>query len=131
MRVRRSVEFSCFFFFPLRKYLLVTFFDLDQAFEVRALVRRACAGPLPAPQQQTLLQALEKDPRLAFQAGVTPAAMAPLVEHNPLIAVDLLLRLLPSSQKDALLDALARTDMSLHSMEVVNRLTTVCICGVR
>eukprot|EP00804_Cyclotella_cryptica_P030023 CCRYP_016948-RA/>CCRYP_016948-RA protein AED:0.22 eAED:0.22 QI:206/1/1/1/1/1/2/185/632 len=75
--------------------------------------------------------------KIMSEAGLSPQNLPRLVENNPLVATECLLLILTSSEdsaanrKNDYLSALAGMDMSIHSMEVVNRLATHSTQGDR
>jgi hypothetical protein len=94
--------------------------DKEQVF---VLLQQAVANPLPPAQNQQLITALESNPKYAMDGDVSPKKLPALIESNPLVAIQLLLAIMNKAEAIApYFTELIHMDMSLHSMEVINRL---------
>ncbi|UJR30640.1 hypothetical protein I4U23_018164 [Adineta vaga] len=92
--------------------------------EVRLLMDKAYHGAINLQQQHKILEELDHDPDLVHHLGLTPQKLPLLVENNPSISINCLLKLISSNHMTEYLQVLVQMNMSLHSMEVVNRLST-------
>ncbi|XP_053674436.1 CCR4-NOT transcription complex subunit 11 [Anopheles nili] len=91
---------------------------------LRTLLHQSFRQALSIADQQTLVNELEKDTQQTHLSCVTPEKLPNLIEYNPTIAIEILMRMLKTRHIDAYLEEIVGMELSLHSMEVVNRLTT-------
>uniref|UniRef100_A0A914VPA9 CCR4-NOT transcription complex subunit 11 n=1 Tax=Plectus sambesii TaxID=2011161 RepID=A0A914VPA9_9BILA len=89
------------------------------------LLEKALTGPLQTAESNKLIEALKADDTLVKRVNMSPEKLPKLVEDNPMIAVEVLYILIPTKEISTYFEALVNMDLSVHGMEVVNRLTTI------
>ncbi|CAE7024221.1 CNOT11 [Symbiodinium natans] len=96
--------------------------------DVRQLLAKAVTQPLPEPQFQAAINGLKEAGEVEDHFGIAPGKLGGLVESNPAVATELLVKLKGTADFPKYLNALLDMEMSLHSMEVVNQLlSAVCL----
>uniref|UniRef100_A0A6G1SQ14 CCR4-NOT transcription complex subunit 11 n=1 Tax=Aceria tosichella TaxID=561515 RepID=A0A6G1SQ14_9ACAR len=98
--------------------------DEAQMKEIRGLMQKALSTALTLSETPTIIECLRKGGITAQDLGLTPNMLPTLVESNPLVAIEALLSLMHTDLISDYLCVLVKMEMSVHSMEVVNRLTT-------
>jgi hypothetical protein len=71
---------------------------LDATAEFKLLVEKAFQTPLTITQIQKIVSALQANPNLIHVCGLTPKRLPQLVENNPNLAIEFLLKLTSSDQ---------------------------------
>lgn len=92
--------------------------------EAKSLMQKALTTSLTLVETPAIIESLRKGVATAQDFGLTPNKLPALVENNPLVAIEALLSLMHSDHISDYLCVLVKMEMSVHSMEVVNRLTT-------
>jgi hypothetical protein len=98
--------------------------DTNGSEEIRSLMTLALEGPINQEQAKSIKMLLDKDSTIIHKSGLNNSNLPRLVENNPAVAIEALMKLVDSSQFPEFLSALVNMEMSLESMDVVNRLTT-------
>lgn len=96
----------------------------DEILEAKRLMQKALTTSLTLVETPVIIENLRKGIITAHELGLTPNKLPTLVENNPLVAIEALLSLMHSDYISEYLFILVKMEMSVHSMEVVNRLTT-------
>lgn len=112
------------FFRPLYDPTLCS--NVSPGGDAKRLMGQAFKQALMTQDQQRLSAALDAEPSLITEMSgslLTPERLPELVENNPLVAINVLLKLMNSDQITEYFCVLVNMELSLHSIEVVNRLT--------
>uniref|UniRef100_A0A7S4DUG8 CCR4-NOT transcription complex subunit 11 n=1 Tax=Lotharella globosa TaxID=91324 RepID=A0A7S4DUG8_9EUKA len=90
----------------------------------REVLAKALKSTLGSTDLHLLTKTLQKRPDVVSRIGMTPKKLPPLIEKNPDVAYEMLLKLMDTPVIPEYFAVIVKMDMSLHSMDVVNRLTT-------
>lgn len=98
--------------------------EAPESNDSKRLMQKALVTSLTLAETPVVIDMLRKGSPTATDLGLTPSQLPALVENNPLVAIEALLSLMHSEFISDYLCVLVKMEMSVHSMEVVNRLTT-------
>ncbi|KAJ6225984.1 hypothetical protein M0813_00949 [Anaeramoeba flamelloides] len=89
------------------------------------LMKKAFTSQLSQPEQQQIIVILENEPKILKDSKVTSENITNLVEKNPIISFEILkLFLQDEESKSIYLHSLLNAKVTLHSMEVINKLSS-------
>ncbi|KAG5451223.1 CCR4-NOT transcription complex subunit 11 [Clonorchis sinensis] len=92
--------------------------------ELRTLLNKAMNSTLQQSDQQTIVQMISENPNLVHSLGINVENLPNLVNRNPVIAIEILAVLVDSPKAEEFYDALVSMEVTVDSLEVVNRLAT-------
>jgi CCR4-NOT transcription complex subunit 11 len=98
----------------------------------RLVLQQLSGSTMQQPGQEPSTVRTDTGLRLIQESGLSPETLRRLVEHNPVIAYECLVHILTSAVEEArneYLASLLDMDMSLHTLEVVNRLAMHGLSG--
>lgn len=98
--------------------------NLSSSSQIKCLLAQACTTPLIPTHQQKLLLIVESNMHMLLQCGLEPSIIPGIVENNPIIAIECLIKIIHETEREEYLYSLVDMSVSLHCMEVVNRLST-------
>ena len=97
--------------------------NLDSATsEYKRLYEQAILAELRTEKADQLLKALDSDPNLLLQLSIDPEKFPPLVQRNPVIASNILVKLHHHELFESLTEKLIFMDLSVQQMEVMHSL---------
>lgn len=82
----------------LNPNLLYSNVDTARGAEVRDIMSRALKEALPNGIVEHFIELLNEDSKLVYQSGLSPKKLPDLVDKNPEIAIEVLLKLISSAQ---------------------------------
>jgi len=97
--------------------------------QLRDLVNKAMKQPLTSNEKSELIAIVRNvETSMLQDAGIDQTTLPSLVDKNPAITSDIILHVHTVDQRlaDDYLSVLLQIDVTLHSMELVNRLTSQC-----
>ncbi|KAJ3436836.1 hypothetical protein M0812_18903 [Anaeramoeba flamelloides] len=92
--------------------------------QFKNLMKKAFTSQLSQLEQQQIILRLENEPKLLDEGVITPNNFQDLVEKNPIISFEILKRFSEDEEKiNIYLESFIKTNGTLHSMEVINKLS--------
>jgi len=92
--------------------------------KMREVLNRSSRVALSHSDSVNFVNLMRDNPKIVTRLGMTPKKLPPIIEKNPDLAFEIILKLMGTKKIPEYFQMIVKMELSLHSMDVVNRLTT-------
>eukprot|EP00466_Bigelowiella_natans_P008021 jgi/Bigna1/53905/estExt_Genewise1Plus.C_260034 len=89
--------------------------------KMREVLNRSSRVALSHSDSVNFVNLMRDNPKIVTRLGMTPKKLPPIIEKNPDLAFEIILKLMGTKKIPEYFQMIVKMELSLHSMDVVNR----------